>query len=292
MKRIQNRFFLLALVALSMTACNNNDLVSKEEDAITENEDNIQKYLTTNNLSATRDSSGLYYVVKETNPQGLKPGIGDEVSVYYKMYTMDGYVVDSTETSKQKPLVFPFGAGLILPGIERGLSLMRSGESYTVLMPFYLGFGNVNYEGIPAYSAIRVEMTLDKVRTESKQVTDYIESKQYAVSEITPSTLHIIRQNVVTGDTLGRGKQVTVNYSGKLLNGTEFDKGSYSFNTGSGAVIPGFDEGIRRMRKGEKAILVFQSSLGYARRGAQNQQTGAYVILPYAPLVFEVEVAQ
>jgi FKBP-type peptidyl-prolyl cis-trans isomerase len=281
--------YLLVLTAVSSLVACNPDLKSKDEDAVVQNEESIQKYLSANNLSATRDSSGMYYVLRETNPAGTRAGLGDEVSLYYRLYTMDNFLLDSTETAAKKPFVFPLGVNFHLPGVEQAISLLRTGDKATLLLPFYLAFSNIDYPSLPAYSAIRVELEVAKVRTETTQVADYVEQKEYTISEKTASGISIVRQNVVTGDTIGAGKSVKVKYSGKQLNGVEFDKGEFSLITGSGSAIKGFDEGIRRLRKGEKAVIIFPSSLGYGRQGVSNQQ-GAYTIRPYAPLAFEVEV--
>jgi FKBP-type peptidyl-prolyl cis-trans isomerase len=291
MKRKTSGYWLMIMAVLGMTACQDK-LENTDEGQVAKNEESIQNYLTTNNLSATRDTSGLYFVKRETNPQGTKPSLGDEVSVYYQMYTLSGGLIDSTETAAKKPLKFPLGINYLLPGMERGISLMRMGEKMTLLLPYYLAFGSASYPDVPAYSPIRVEMQLADVRTEAKQIADYVKSKDYYVSETTPSGLTIVRQNTVAGDTLGKGKSVSVAYVGKNLAGTQFDSGTFQFVTGTGAAVKGFDEGVRRLRKGEKAILIFPSSLGYGAAGAKNQQTGAYVVLPYAPLAFEIEVKQ
>ncbi|WP_247236024.1 FKBP-type peptidyl-prolyl cis-trans isomerase [Telluribacter sp. SYSU D00476] len=265
-------------------------MTNQESNKIQENEDQIKKYLTARNLTAVADSSGLHYIMQQTNPSGQKAQIGDEASIYFRMYTLDGTLIDSTETMKQKPLVFPAGIGLLLPGMERAIGLLRTGEKATLLLPYYLAFGNVEYRSIPAYSVIRVEMEIAALRTELKQIHDYIATKEYSGTEKMANNLHIIRLNTVSGDTIGAGKTVKVNYSGKLMKGTEFDKGTLEYVTGLGTMIPGFDQGIRKLRTGEKAVLIFPSNLGYGRSGRVNQQTGQYTIMPYAPLAFEVEV--
>jgi FKBP-type peptidyl-prolyl cis-trans isomerase len=276
-------------LAVTLASCSG-FLDNKDTNKIQENEAQIQKYLTGNNLTATLDSSGLYYVIRKANPSGQKARVGDEASVYYKMYTLNGGLIDSTETSKNKPLVFPVGTGLLLPGMERAITLLRTGEQATFLLPYYLAWGNTAYEDIPAYSVIRIEMELAGLRSESQQVADYVKNKELVVSEASAQGMNLVRLNTMSGDTIGRGKVVKVNYAGKLLTGTEFDKGSLEFVTGAGSMIPGFDQGIRRMRVGEKGVIVFPSALGYGRAGRVNQQTGQFVIPPYAPLAFEVEV--
>ncbi|WP_375416120.1 FKBP-type peptidyl-prolyl cis-trans isomerase [uncultured Hymenobacter sp.] len=85
------------------------------------------------------------------------------------------------------------------------------------------------------------------------------------------------------------GRTVDVLYTGQLLDGTVFDASSrhgnvpIDFTLGRGQVIQGWDEGIALMRKGEKAILLIPSALGY---GAQ----GGGTIPPNAVLRFEVEL--
>jgi FKBP-type peptidyl-prolyl cis-trans isomerase len=80
---------------------------------------------------------------------------------------------------------------------------------------------------------------------------------------------------------------VKVNYTGKLLDGTQFDSSEgrdpIEFALGTGRVIKGWDEGIAMMRKGEKAVLIIPSTLGYGERGSQR-------IPPFSTLVFDVEL--
>lgn len=93
--------------------------------------------------------------------------------------------------------------------------------------------------------------------------------------------------------TAGTGKkptatdQVTVHYTGKLLDGTPFDS---SVERGEPAtfavneVIAGWTEALQLMREGDKWILFLPSELGYGDQGAGGQ------IPPHSVLVFEVEL--
>lgn len=84
-----------------------------------------------------------------------------------------------------------------------------------------------------------------------------------------------------------QGGMVTVHYKGELLNGTVFDS-SYERNEPAqfqiGQVIPGFNEALLDMKKGEKRLIVIPPELGYGSRGAAN------VIPPNAWLIFELEL--
>jgi len=286
MKHNPINLLLIILLALGLGACSKT-LETTDEGQLEKNEKSIQDYLTKNNLSATRDSSGLYFVKRMTNPQGAKAKVGDEVAIYSKIYSLEGKVIDSTETAAKKPRRFTFGTNYHLPGVERGISLLREGEKMTLLLPFYLAFGNASYEELPAYSPVRVELELAQVRTEAQQIADYIKDKNYTLSETTPRGVRIIRQKTMPGDTLGKGKSVKVNYVGRFLSDKEFDKGSFTITTGNGGFIVGFEEGISHLRRGEKAILIFPSSIGYGKTGSQ---TGT--IRPFTPLAFEIEVLE
>ena len=63
------------------------------------------------------------------------------------------------------------------------------------------------------------------------------------------------------------GTSVTTTYAGYLRGGTLFDSGSLPpFTTGTGAVISGFDEGVRGMKVGGRRQLIIPSFLGYGNQ--------------------------
>ncbi len=81
--------------------------------------------------------------------------------------------------------------------------------------------------------------------------------------------------------------EVTVHYTGKLLNGTVFDS---SVSRGEPStfplnrVIPGWTEGVQLMNEGAKYEFFIPSDLAYGPQGIPN------VIPPHSTLIFEVEL--
>lgn len=80
---------------------------------------------------------------------------------------------------------------------------------------------------------------------------------------------------------------VTVHYTGKLINGTVFDSSvqrGQPANFGVTQVIAGWTEALQLMHEGDKWMLFIPSELAYGERGAGGQ------IPPHSTLIFEVEL--
>ena len=63
-----------------------------------------------------------------------------------------------------------------------------------------------------------------------------------------------------------------VHYTGRLLDGTEFDSSvkrgkPFTFNLGKREVILGWDKGVATMKKGEKCLLICKPEYAYGSRG-------------------------
>ena len=121
--------------------------------------------------------------------------------------------------------------------------------------------------------------------SEEVQIENYIKKNAIKVDFKSNSGLRfILNQEANEGMSLNEGMSVKVKYSGRLLNDKQFDAGSFNFVLGIGQVITGFDEGIAKLKVGEKGTLIFPSSIGYGAAGAGSD------IPPNSPLIFEIEV--
>jgi FKBP-type peptidyl-prolyl cis-trans isomerase FkpA len=113
------------------------------------------------------------------------------------------------------------------------------------------------------------------------------------VAQKTASGLYYVVDKQGTGAKVEKGKTVSVNYTGKLLNGTAFDssvdpafghQSPISFPVGVGRVIPGWDEGLLLFNVGGKGTLIIPSALAYG----SNPPTPK--IPANSPLVFTIEI--
>ena len=100
------------------------------------------------------------------------------------------------------------------------------------------------------------------------------ETQSESNSRTTESGLIISDMVNGKGDEAIAGQTVTVNYTGTLEDGTQFDtsigRAPFSFNLGEGRVIKGWDEGVAGMKVGGKRKLTIPPELGYGSRGAGN----------------------
>ena len=111
----------------------------------------------------------------------------------------------------------------------------------------------------------------------------------YPNTQQTASGIRFIIQREGTGGRPARGRTVSVNYTGRLLDGTVFDDSilrgqPIEFQVGLGRVIPGWDEIVQDMRVGEKRLVILPPELAYG-----NQAVGG-VIPANSFLVFEMEL--
>lgn len=108
----------------------------------------------------------------------------------------------------------------------------------------------------------------------------------------TKNGVGVIIEQEGEGEKVDSGKKVSVYYTGKLMDtNKEFDsnlkngkKEPFTFNMAQGAVILGWDEGLRLFKKGGKGKLLIPAFMAYGMQGSPP------VIPPYSNLIFDVEI--
>lgn len=259
-----------------------------------QNDEEIRAYIAQNNLAAQSTKEGLYYKVVSKGTSGQKAAIGDEIKVTYIARRLDGVLVDSSQLRLNVPTRAIYSISR-LPYLSNeamkllfGTPLLTEGDSATLLVPSHLGQGAAGTLLFPAYSPVRIDLKVVSINTETEQIDAFIKEKGVVITETTESGLRF-------GKTLSKpdsvllksGDKVQVKYTGRLLTNVIFDFGTRTETVGSSNAEKGFAEGVAKLRVGEKANLIFPSSLGY---GTQGSSQGTIQIPGLSPLYYEVEV--
>lgn len=121
-------------------------------------------------------------------------------------------------------------------------------------------------------------------------IKKYLTDSKITTAQRQPSGLYFVPVTTnPSGTPAVAEKTVSVLYTGYLMNGSVFDASSqrgnvpFTFVLGRRKVIDGWDQGIALMRKGDKALLLIPSALGYGSNSASS-------IPPNSVTRFEVEL--
>ncbi len=108
--------------------------------------------------------------------------------------------------------------------------------------------------------------------------------------EETGTGLRFVSIKKTTGEQASKGKQAKIHYTVSLLNGTKCYETEADeldvFQIDKSEIESGIHEGIKKMRVGEKAILIFPSHLAHGLIGDGEK------IPPLSPLVIDIELIE
>jgi FKBP-type peptidyl-prolyl cis-trans isomerase FklB len=137
------------------------------------------------------------------------------------------------------------------------------------------------------YMQKAMEQKARKIEEESKAFLET--NKNSEGVQVTASGLQYKVLSSGNGKNPAATDRVTVNYTGKLVDGTVFDTSSSRPEPSTfvvNQVIPGWTEALQLMHEGDKWLLFIPSNLAYGEQGAGGQ------IPPNATLIFEVELVK
>jgi FKBP-type peptidyl-prolyl cis-trans isomerase FkpA len=140
------RLAFLLLVLFSFTACN------KTEKIHTKNIEEIEQYLTDNNLTAQKTESGLHYIIT-VEGNGNFPTVQDDVKVNYT-----GYLTNKTIFDQGLNITFPLAN--VIQGWQEGIPKISKGGSAILFIPSRIAYGSSAQGGIPANAVLIFEVDL------------------------------------------------------------------------------------------------------------------------------------
>ena len=269
-------------------------------------------------------SEGLSYMIEKENPSGQQVQEGD-LLVGEMTVKLDDSVIFDTKGKVQR-------IALANPNWEvkvgEGLTKMHVGEIATFaldadLMAKYLNpnqmppkykagsgqkiYYRINLQDIVTRNELMQEQSnfeenmQQMAQEEPEEIAKYVADNKITVQP-NADGLYIVVKKKGNGPKVTMGKQVSVNYTGRLLDGTIFDSSvesdartgnvydarrtyePFTFQIGAGQVIPGWDNGLLNQTVGTTLQLIIPSKEAYGSRGAGNR------IPPYSPLVFYIEI--
>lgn len=269
-------------------------------------------FISCNKDGYNQSKSGLKYKFFTENKDSALAKVNDVVTLKMKYYKVsnDSLLFNTDEVPNEFKMQVrenTYDGG----SFEDGIQLMHLGDSIEFFvdaeslyaktirrpLPKFLDKGEkirfvVKLVKIQSMEEIKEEQKVltEKMKNEEDQLlADYI--KENNIKE-TPSQsgLYIIYQKHGNGAKTIPQKEVTVHYTGYLLNGKKFDSSvdrnqPFKFILGAGRVIPAWDEAVSQLKIGDKVRIIAPSAIAYGARGA-----GGGVIPPYSTLIFDIEV--
>jgi len=260
---------------------------------------------------------GFYYKFHVQNKKEIQPQMGDIVEFTYGFRVKDSILVENV-----------FWDDMIRESVYRGdiyaaLQMMHLGDSATFILDgdtfFHYSAGqpfpfaeNDLYLDIKLHNIISQEeyeqryleqmqqeeaMMEDFRLLEGDLISEYVE-KHNIKAKPTASGLYFVKNVSGKGKAIKNGSKVAIHYTGKFLDGTVFDSSveygmPIELTVGEDRFIPGWEEALLLMRGGDKVTVLIPSNLSYGARGIKDPRDpsgAAYIIPPYTPLVFDLEV--
>ncbi len=270
----------------------------------------LQSYLVSNKINVDPTKSGLYFIpIKRGN--GSTPDTGNMCQVFLSVKQLNGEELFNNFGGRA--LDIEYGKKFDTKGFMEGLGMLKPGGEAQLIVPSWIGVGNTGRETVAPFTTLiyKVELkairTLDEVKKDRKQykkdkeradqhlkleesekISNYLNKNNIKIIPL-KSGLYIKELVAGNGSKPVDGDTVTINYvqydlDGNIIQSSYADNSPFTFVVGTGAVIAGWEEAVKLMRKDGKSWMLLPSKIGWGDR-VRNKK-----IQPYSPLVFELEV--
>jgi len=137
------------------------ELIRINRQLLDDDRSRILEYAKRRNWDLEQTQTGLYYQIIEEG-EGPVPKTGDKVSFSYKMETLDGKPIYSSDKHGLKSFVVNESA--IEAGWNEMSQIMKVGDSVRMILLPHLAFGLMgDGQGVPARQSILYELRLLKI---------------------------------------------------------------------------------------------------------------------------------
>ena len=167
---------------------------------------------------------------------------------------------------------------------------LNNADRQTVLRKFNIINSQIERDEMQAVTEDARKLSREN-KIKSQEFLDENKTKEGVL--VRRSNLQFKKIIIGTGDVPDYDDEVTVHYSGYLVDGHKFDS---SHDRGTPAtfpvqgVIPGWTEILQIMPVGSKWEVYIPYNLAYGESGVPGQEMGTFVIPPASTLIFEIEL--
>ncbi len=257
--------------------------------------------------------NGLEYKLLK-DVAGKTANVGDFIEMHIITGIGDSVLFDSYQMNNNQPVPFQVQPAAFKGDIGEAFTMMSAGDSAIFRVPVdsILKTGAQALPWMEAGKDMKISYTIHVLSVKTPQqmqedmqremetqkgTDDKLLQEYFAENKIkaekTASGLYYTISKKGTGPLPSAGDSISMNYTGKLLNGEAFDSNvdpqfqhvqPFWFLLGMRQVIAGWDEGIALLPKGSKATLYIPSGLAYGPQSPGPQ------IPANSVLIFDVEV--
>lgn len=260
--------------------------------------------------------NGLEYKIITDAPGTQNPKVGDYISAHLQLIVDDSVHFSTRQVMNNAPAEVQMASTPTKGDIMEGFTYMTPGDSaifrYSVdsLMTIpgitpapwmKQGVGQMVYYRV-VLAGVKSSEQKQKEATEAaakqkdiddKLLQDYFKQNNIKATK-TASGLYYTVSKMGTGMVAQPGDKVSVNYTGKTMDGKAFDSNvdpqfqhvqPFEFTVGQGMVIKGWDEGFTIFKKGSKGTLYIPSPLAYGANSPDPSRIPVNGIL-----IFDVEL--
>lgn len=308
--RVLSSLIVLAGLSLVLGSCLNDDSITPYQQ-LQKDIAKIDEYLVANPPAASdivvRDASGVTLVITErpayditgTEPVPMQPTPENIIRVGYVGRLLNGTQFDANDSYVFTLTNTDADGQDVISGWKIALGMMTEGMKATAFIPSGLAYGTRGSNPIGANQVLKFDLYLREVDRSNEEprfsqdktkISAYLEGVENAV--VHPNGFTYILESIGTGQRPDMYDQVTVKFTGKVLNADNTEtvfvqdlvQGPVNiFSSRPANYIHGLAMGLQLMHEGDKAKFYLPSALGYGI----GTTTG---VSANSNLVFEIEL--
>jgi len=250
-----------------------------------------------------RDTGIYYQFYGDRHDTAAMPKTGDLVGILFSLRAGDSTLIPMMPNEMVMDSVYEgdFFSALRMMHVGDSATFIFNGQDFFKNFmqeteypfgdaPLYMDIKLYGHIAKADFERLRAEYEAQMREQEANEGTAILEYVQKNNIKVQPTEegLYLITTKKGTGAQPKDMQNLTVHYTGKLLDGTVFDSSvergePFTLTLGAHQVIPGWEIALSKMHVGEKATVIIPSKLAYGERGN-------YGIPPFTPLVFDIEL--